>query len=40
MAAKKKDIRKVTAPGGVASRQKILALYAPEKSKKTVMIGG
>src|SRR5688572_12054163 len=40
MAAKKKDIKKVTTPGGVASRQKILALYAPEKSKKTVMISG
>jgi electron transfer flavoprotein beta subunit len=40
MAAKKKEIRKVAAPGPVASRQKILALYAPEKSKQTVMIGG
>jgi len=40
MAAKKKDIKKVAAPGAVASCQKILALYAPEKSKKTVMIGG
>ncbi|MGE0040185.1 MAG: electron transfer flavoprotein subunit beta [Vicinamibacterales bacterium] len=40
MAAKKKEIRKVAAPAGVASRQTILALYVPEKSKQTVMIGG
>jgi electron transfer flavoprotein beta subunit len=40
MAAKKKAIKKVAPPSGVASRQKILVLYAPEKSKKTVMIGG
>jgi electron transfer flavoprotein beta subunit len=40
MAAKKKEIKKVTPPGPVASRQKVLALYAPEKSKQTVMIGG
>jgi electron transfer flavoprotein beta subunit len=40
MAAKKKEIKKVAPGGAVASRQKILALYAPEKSKKTVMIGG
>jgi electron transfer flavoprotein beta subunit len=40
MAAKKKEIKKVTPAGPVASRQKILALYAPEKSKQTVMIGG
>jgi electron transfer flavoprotein beta subunit len=40
MAAKKKEIKK-TAPGSaVASRQKIVALYAPEKQKQTVMIGG
>jgi electron transfer flavoprotein beta subunit len=39
MAAKKKEIKKV-APAAAASRQKILALYAPEKSKQTVMIGG
>ncbi len=39
MAAKKKEIKKVTAPG-VASRQKVLGLYAPPKSKQTVMIGG
>jgi electron transfer flavoprotein beta subunit len=40
MAAKKKEIRKVPVPGPVASRQRILALYAPEKQKQTVMIGG
>jgi electron transfer flavoprotein beta subunit len=40
MAAKKKEIKKVAPAGAVASRQRILALYAPEKSKQTVMIGG
>src|SRR5919106_343538 len=40
MAAKKKEIKKVAPAGPVASRQKILALYAPEKSKRTVMISG
>jgi electron transfer flavoprotein beta subunit len=40
MAAKKKEIAKVAAQGGAASRQKIVALYAPQKAKQTVMIGG
>jgi electron transfer flavoprotein beta subunit len=40
MAAKKKEIAKVAPPAGLASRQKIVALYAPQKSKQTVMIGG
>lgn len=40
MAAKKKEIAKVAAPAGLASRQKITALYAPQKSKQTVMITG
>jgi electron transfer flavoprotein beta subunit len=40
MAAKKKEIRKVAAPAALASRQKIVALYLPQKSKQTVMIGG
>ena len=40
MAAKKKEIKKVVAPGAIASRQKIRQLYAPQKSKQTVMIGG
>lgn len=39
MAAKKKDITKVAASGG-AARQTIVALYAPQKSKQTVMIAG
>jgi len=40
MAAKKKEIAKVAAPSGLAARQKIVALYAPQKSKQTVMITG
>ena len=43
MAAKKKEIRKVSPPAAssaAASKQKIVALYAPEKSKKTEIIGG
>ena len=40
MAAKKKEIRKVPAPAGVGARQRIVALYVPEKAKKTQMIGG
>jgi len=40
MAAKKKEIAKVAAPGGLATRQKVTALYAPQKAKQTVMIGG
>ena len=40
MAAKKKEIVKVAPPAGLAARQKIVALYAPQKSKQTVMIGG
>ncbi|MGE0464334.1 MAG: electron transfer flavoprotein subunit beta [Vicinamibacterales bacterium] len=40
MAAKKKEIRKVAPPAGLASRLKVVALYAPQKSKQTVMIGG
>jgi electron transfer flavoprotein beta subunit len=40
MAAKKKEIKKVSPPGGLAPRQKVLGLYAPQKSKQTVMIGG
>jgi electron transfer flavoprotein beta subunit len=39
MAAKKKEVRTVAAPAA-ASRQKIVSLYVPEKSKKTLMIGG
>jgi electron transfer flavoprotein beta subunit len=40
MAAKKKDIRKAAAPAGLAGKQKIVALYLPEKGKKTQIIGG
>jgi electron transfer flavoprotein beta subunit len=40
MAAKKKEIKKVAPSAAVPSRQKILALYAPQKAKQTVMIGG
>jgi len=39
MAAKKKEIRKVTADGP-ASAQRILRVYAPEKAKQTQMIPG
>ena len=40
MAAKKKEIKKVTPPAGLTSRLKVVALYAPQKSKQTAMIGG
>ena len=40
MAAKKKEITKVAAPGGLAPRHKVIALHTPQKSKQTVMIGG
>jgi electron transfer flavoprotein beta subunit len=40
MAAKKKEIRKAAAPASIASRQKILSLYVPEKTKKTQIISG
>jgi electron transfer flavoprotein beta subunit len=40
MAAKKKEIKKVAPPAAVASRQKVRALYAPQKAKQTTMITG
>ncbi|MGQ0733031.1 MAG: electron transfer flavoprotein subunit beta/FixA family protein [Acidobacteriota bacterium] len=40
MAAKKKEIKKFAPSAPVQSRQRVLALYVPEKSKQTVMIGG
>jgi electron transfer flavoprotein beta subunit len=40
MAAKKKEIRRVTPAAAAAPKQKIAALYAPEKSKKTQLIQG
>ena len=40
MAAKKKEIRKAAAPADASGKQKIVALYTPEKAKKTQIIGG
>jgi electron transfer flavoprotein beta subunit len=40
MAAKKKEIRKAATTAAAAPKQKILRLYVPEKSKKTLMIDG
>ena len=40
MAAKKKEIRKVTPPAGLVSRQRVAAIYPPEKTKQTRMIEG
>jgi electron transfer flavoprotein beta subunit len=41
MAAKKKEIRKVSPPAGAAGgKQKIVSLYVPEKGKKTHLIPG
>ena len=40
MAAKKKDIRKVAVPGGLAAAQQIVALALPTRSKQTHMIAG
>jgi len=40
MAAKRKEIRKAVPPAGLASRQRIVSLYVPEKTKRTEMIGG
>src|SRR5919197_2698286 len=40
MAAKKKEIRKAAVPAGAVPRQKIVAMYLPEKAKKTQIIGG
>src|SRR2546422_1640827 len=40
MAAKKKEIRKASAPSSASARQKIVSLYVPEKGKKTQIIGG
>jgi len=42
MAAKKKEIRKASPPppSAAVGKQKIIALYAPEKSKKTQIIPG
>jgi electron transfer flavoprotein beta subunit len=40
MAAKKKEIKKVTAGAAVSASQRITALYFPEKGKKTQMLPG
>jgi electron transfer flavoprotein beta subunit len=40
MAAKKKEIRKVAVATPVTPRQRVLSVYAPQKAKQTVMIGG
>ena len=40
MAAKKKEIRTVAFPEAFAARQRIVRLYAPQKTKKTQMIAG
>jgi electron transfer flavoprotein beta subunit len=40
MAAKKKEIRRVPAPPALAASQRIVSLYAPERTKRTVMITG
>ena len=40
MAAKKKELRTVALPAGLAPRQTIVGLYAPQKGKKTQIIGG
>src|SRR5262245_30140383 len=40
MAAKKKEIRTVAAPAPAAPRQRIVAVYVPEKAKQTRLIAG
>lgn len=40
MAAKKKEIKVITASAGAASRQRITSIYLPQKSKETRMITG
>lgn len=40
MAAKKKEIKVVAAPAGAAAKQRIAAIYLPQKSKETRMIAG
>jgi electron transfer flavoprotein beta subunit len=40
MAAKKKEIRKMTPSASAAPKQQIVSLYVPEKGKKTQIIGG
>jgi electron transfer flavoprotein beta subunit len=40
MAAKKKEIRVAAPEATTAPKQRIVSLYAPEKSKKTQLISG
>ena len=40
MAAKKKQVRKVTVSVGPHSRQQIVSLYVPQKTKKTQILSG
>ena len=40
MAAKKKEIRKVALPAGLAASQEIVTLALPSRAKQTQMIGG
>jgi electron transfer flavoprotein beta subunit len=40
MGAKKKEIRTVSMPAGLTPRVKIVALHAPEKTKRTQMLTG
>src|SRR5437870_10386660 len=40
MAAKKKEVRKVSAPAGASGpKQRIVSLYTPEKAQKTQLVG-
>src|SRR5512133_679195 len=40
MAAKKKEIRKVSPSAAIRSRQRIVNLYVPQKTKQTQILGG
>jgi electron transfer flavoprotein beta subunit len=40
MAAKKKEIRRAVPAAPIVRRQEIAALYVPQKSKQTDMVGG
>ncbi len=40
MAAKKKEIRKAAAPATLTPRQQIVAMYVPQKQKRTEMLAG
>jgi electron transfer flavoprotein beta subunit len=40
MAAKKKEVRKVAPTAPIRSRQRIVNLYAPQRTKQTQIIGG